>query len=86
MTTSLKAITINAAYTKGRRCQSEDMQDGMMRFVVKYCSHNPWSMCELCRAWHNGFDNQLEQWRHEHAKKCPLGVGDPGNHEHCDID
>lgn len=77
-------ITIAAAYQKGRRCSGDDMQDSMQRFIKKYCQHGPWApFCDLCTAWHNGFDNQLEQDRHEHAKRCAKGYADRMNHSDC---
>ena len=81
------AITARDAYNKGRKCRAGDPQDGRVTFVGKFCSHGPWAPdCDLCAAWFHGFEDQVNPCRAAHARACPLGVSDPGNHHDCEGD
>lgn len=76
------AITARDAYYKGRRCSAEFADDALDKFSRKYCAHVWSGTCDLCNAWQNGYDRQLEVYRHEHIKACPAGYA--ACHDECE--
>jgi hypothetical protein len=84
MTRTYKPVTVRQAYYRGYKSTPEYFDDALVQFTERYCAHPTYAgMCELCRAYHNGLDDQANYERHEHAKVCPLGFGDADNHENC---
>jgi hypothetical protein len=85
MTNTAKEMTVARAYRAGYRSTAYDVQDARVKFVEKYCPHGPWAKdCDLCTAWFNGFEDQANQARRQHAKRCSNGLADRKNHEACD--